>query len=98
DLVHAVVRQQAHFLAHLPGAVRLAIVKVPGKLNIWSHSGHSAGAPGDRDIRASNKHAWTHNIATIDRVAKSNIVERAINADITHAGEAGFKCDARIPH
>ncbi len=96
DVIHAVVREQAHLLTHFPGAVGLAVVQVPGKLNVGSEASHGAGAAGDGDVGSGDEHAGTHNVAVIDGVAKRGVIESAVDANITNGCETGFQGNARI--
>src|SRR6267143_4294296 len=96
DVIHAVVREQAHLLADLPRAVSFAVVQIPGKLNVGSEASHGAGAAGDGDVGSGNEDAGTHNVAVIDGVAKRDVIESAVDANITDGCETGFQGNARI--
>ena len=97
-MVRSVVRQKANFLAHLPWTVRLTIMKIPRQLDIGRHSGHCARTARNSDVGSGNKHSRTNNVAAIDRVAKSDVVQSPVNPNVSHRGKTGFECDARIAH
>ncbi len=96
DVVHAVVRELANFLAHFPWAVRFTVVEIPWKRDIRSETGHSTGPAGNCDVGAGDEHARTHYVAFIDRVAKRDVIESTVDADIANGSETGFQRDARV--
>ena len=95
-MIYSIMREQPNFLTNLPRAVRFAIIKIPWQLDVRSESGHRPGSSRDRDISAGHKHPRPYNVAVIDGVAKRDIVQGTIHANITHGGEAGLQCRAGI--
>ena len=96
DVVGAVVGELANFLADFPRAVGLAVAEIPGESDVGSEAGHGAGAAGDGDVGSGDEHARADDVAFGDGVAESDVVERAVDADVAHGGEAGVESHARV--
>lgn len=88
DVIDSIMRELANDLAHFPRAVGFAVVHVPRQRDVGSEAGIGAGAAGNCDVSAGDVHAWTDDIAAIDRIAQSNISESAVGAYIAHRGES----------
>ena len=86
DVIDSIMRELANDLAHFPRAVGFAVVHVPRQRDVGSEAGIGAGAAGNCDVSAGDVHAWTDDIAAIDRIAQSNISESAVGAYIAHRG------------
>src|SRR6266852_8081027 len=89
DVVHTIMRELANFLAHFPWAGRFTVVKIPWKRDIRSETGHSTCPAGNCDVGAGDEHARTHYVAFIDRVAKRDVIESTVDADIANGSETG---------
>ena len=96
DVVGAVVGKLADFLAHFPRAVCLAVMQVPGQLDIGGHTGHRSRAASDRDVGAGHEHAWANDIAASNGIAQGNVVQCAVDSHITHRGKSRFQHVASI--
>ena len=96
DMVRAVMHQLANFLSHFPRTIGLSIAKVPWQRDVGRKPSHGARAAGDGHVRAGHKHAWTFDEAVSNRVAHGYIIQRPVNADIAHRGEAFSQKSARI--
>ncbi len=88
--------RKADFLADFPGAVRFAVVQVPGESDVGGEAGHRAGSAGDGDVGAGDEHARADDVAFGDGVAQGDVGERAVDADIADGGEAGFEEDTSV--
>src|SRR5580704_16606778 len=84
DVIHAVVSQLTDHLPHLPGTVRLTVMKVPGKLNVWGEARHRTCATRDRNVGTRYKHSRSFDISLRNRISKRNIIQCSINANITY--------------
>src|SRR5260370_13534780 len=91
DVVHAVVRELANFLAHFPWAVRFTVVEIPWKRDIRSDTGHGAGPAGTCDVGAGDEHPRTDYVAFIDGVATRDGIESTLDADIANGSVLGLQ-------
>ena len=98
DQIDAVVSQLTNSLAHLPWTVGFAVVQVPGKLYVGGLAGHGSSAPGNRDVRARDVHSRAGHVAAYDGIAQSDIVQRAVGADIAHRGESRVEHFTGVGH
>src|SRR5579863_1818181 len=98
DVIDAVVGELTNYFAYLPRAIGLTVVEIPRQLNVRSKAGERAGATGNRNVRASDKHARANDVAAVDGVAQSDVAQGAISAHIAHRGESGLKHGAGIGH
>ena len=88
DVIDSIMSKFANNLAHFPRAICFAVVKIPGKLNIGSVARHGARAAGDRDISASNIHAWAFDIAFGNRITQRDVIKRAVDTNVADAGKS----------
>ena len=96
DEVRAAREQLAHAPAHRGLVVGDAAAHLVRHLDAHGQAGDFAGAVGDRDVGAGHEHARTLDQPGIDGVAKRDVDQRAIRADVPHRRESGGKRRARV--
>ena len=97
-MIDTIVGELANHFSHFPRTVGFTIAQVPRKLDVGSKTRERARTAGNGHIGAGDEHARANNIATVDRVAQSDITQGPVGSHVAHRRKSRFQHGARIGH
>ncbi len=71
-------------------------MQIPGQRDVRSHTGHGTRATGDGDISPRHIHTRAFDESASDRVPHGNVVQSAVDADVTHCRKAFSQKRTRV--